>query len=239
MRRRMGEALKDVVAEGVEEDVEQARRREAESVLMNERRQQIFCYLCVKPCSHLRQISSDLEISVSTTRWHLDRLVSGGYVSQKKKRNRIHFYPSGMVTGESELTALVTLNDQDVGNVFLAILETNGMTQQEISSKLGITPAASRRALDELLELGLILKVKDGKWRRYFPTDRLQELATDARKGVKRFKKLLLKRLKKDLLSPRIELSRRRETEIVVDVGGRKGSIIIPPDPFAELLAGA
>jgi predicted transcriptional regulator len=232
MPKKMGEALKSVVGVGVGEEEE--KKGKAESVLMNPNRQQIFQFLIFHPCSHMRKVAGELRMSPPTVKWHLDKLQSGGYVESTLISNRKVFYPKRMLTEGETVLVLEAVNRDRIGLTFLAIVENQGATQSDISETLGISTQSVRAYIATLDRVGLITTIVDGRHKRYFPSDKLKRMEKSMRKRIRNFRKFLMKKLKDDRLNPKIDLSRRRESEITIRVSKKKSKIKIPDEPFTS-----
>jgi len=232
MPKKLGEALKSVVGEGYGEGDEKKGR--VESVLMNPNRQEIFQFLILHPCCNMRKVASRLKISPPTVKWHLDKLMAGGYVSSALVSKKRIFYPTMMVP-EGEMVAIFeAINRDKVGLAFLSILENHGSTQGEISELIGISTQSVRAYISTLERLGLIITIVDGRHKRYFPSDKLKRTEKSMRKRIRNFRRFLLKKLTEDRLNPSIDLSRRREAEITIKVSNKKGNIKIPEEPLTS-----
>jgi DNA-binding MarR family transcriptional regulator len=232
MPKKLGEALKSVVGEGYGEGEEKKGR--AESVLMNPNRQQIYQFLIFHPCSSVRKVAGELKISPPTVKWHLDKLVGGGYVSSSLVSNKKVFYPTMMVSEGDMVDILEAVNRDRIGLTFLSIIENQGMTQRDIAKVLGTSTQSVRSYISTLERLDLITTIVDGRHRRYFPSDKLKRLEKTMRKRIRNFRRFLLKKLEEDRLNPSIDLSIRREAEITIRISKRRESIKIPEEPFTS-----
>ncbi len=232
MPKKLGEALKTVVGEDYGED--QERKGKVESVLMNVNRQQIYQFLIFHPCSSVRKVAGELKMSPPTTKWHLDKLVAGGYVSSALVSNKRVFYPTMMISEGMMVAILEALNRDKIGLTYLSIVENPGTTQAEIAEVLGISTQSARGYIYTLEDLGLITTIVDGRHKRYFPSDKLKKMESSMRKRTRNFRRFLLRKLTEDRLNPSIDLSRRREAEITIRVSDRKGNIKIPEEPITS-----
>jgi DNA-binding MarR family transcriptional regulator len=232
MPKKLGEALKSVVGDGYGDAEE--KKGKVESVLMNTNRQLIFQFLIFHPCCNMRKVATELKMSPPTVKWHLDKLVDGGYVSSSIVSNKKVFYPTMMIPEGDMISILEAVNRDRVGLTFLSIVENQGSTQGEISKAMGISTQSVRGYISMLEQLGLIITIVDGRHKRYFPSDKLKKMEKDMRKRIRNFRKFLLKKLAEDRLNPSIDLSRRREAEITIRVSKKKGSFKIPEDPFSS-----
>ena len=232
MPKKLGEALKSVVGEGYGEGEE--KKGKQESVLMNTNRQLIFQFLIFHPCCNMRKVANELKMSPPTVKWHLDKLSDGGYVSSSMVLNKKVYYPTMMIPEGDMVEIMEAVNRDKVGMTFLSIVENQGSTQGEIAKAMGVSTQSVRGYISLLERLGLIVTIVDGRHRRYFPSGKLKNMEKTMRKRIRNFRKFLLKKLGEDRLNPSIDLSGRREAEIIIRVSRKKGSFKIPEEPFTS-----
>lgn len=230
----MGEALKRVVGEGAEERDKE--RRRPVSVLMNPNRQRIFQFLCTFPCSHQKRIAGGLELSNPTVRWHLEKLMRGGYVMSTEVSGRVVYYPSEMIAGDRAIATFFWMGDREVNSLFRAVLENQGATIEELAETMEGGRSKVRSALTTLERLGLIVPVVDGRFKRYFPTDEVSNIESENVKRLRQFKRFLMKKLEEDRLNPEVRMSRTREAEIQIRIGRTRSFLYIPPEPLTNVI---
>lgn len=226
----VGKAFERVLLGG--EDEERAGLR---SVLMSPVRQRLFAFLCKYPGSPLKTVSAGSDISQSTAAWHLRQLMEAGYVSQKKIRNRVTYFPTGLVDErDSELLGL--LNSETAKELFLTILGQPGLSQRELAKTLGTSDQSVQRLVKRLEDCDLISRTTDGKFVRYFPSDGLKRAKDRNYMREKEFRKDILRRLEIDGLEP--EIVHQSETELLVEIQRSrfKSVLELSVDPFRTVL---
>jgi predicted transcriptional regulator len=234
MPKKMGEALKEVVGEVTDAATETKRR--PVSVLMNPNRQRIFQFLCSYPCSHQKRIASRLELSNPTVRWHLQKLIRSGYVKDKVVAGRSIYYPAEMISGDKVIEAFYWMGNRDVNLIFRTVLEHQGCTIQDLMDALDGGRSKIRSALATLEKLGMIVHVIDGRFKRYFPTDKVSAIEGENRKRLRQFKRFLMKKLESDRLNPEVHMSSTREAEIQIRIGRTRSNLAIPPEPLTNVI---
>lgn len=232
MAKKMISALKEVVGESV---ALEERRGKIKSALMNSTRLELFQFLCEVPGCSVVNLSGHFNLSDSTIKWHLQRLMEGQYLTEFNIGNRVFYFPKDMID-QQYMKALSTINEEMPMAIFWELLKKKGMTQKELSESLDIGLQSLRLAIRKLERLNLILSVIDGRYRRYYPTDELYVLASKNRKKLRQFKVGLLRKLGADLLNPRMRITKGRERVIEIDIGSTKNRIYIPPDITASVL---
>ncbi len=237
MPKKMGEALREVVGEGVSERREEKKR--PESVLMNPNRQKIFQFLCNFPCSHQKRIANRLGLSDPTVRWHLQKLVRSGYVDRRMVKGKAVYYPAEMIANDGTIETFFWMGNRDNSLLFLTILTHQGSTIDELSERLERGRSTIRSNLSNLEKLGLIVPLVDGRFKRYFPTDAVMAIDSKNKKRLRQFKKFLMRKLESDRLNPEVHISRSREAEIQIKIGKTRTYLMIPPEPLATVIASA
>ncbi len=233
MAKKMISALKEVVGESVEFE---ERKGRIESVLMNGNRFAIFQFLCIVPGSSISTLSEVIRLSTSSIKWHLEILKGERYVVESTAGNRLAYFPKGMIDDQF-MEVLCVLNEHLPVTIFWMLLKTPGLSQKELCNSLNEREQPLRSALKKLERSNLILSVVDGRYRRYYPTDELYTLASRNRKSLRQFKANLLKRFDAELLNPRMNLSKRRESVVEVNAGSVKNSLRIPSDLPASVIS--
>ena len=75
---------------------------------VHDNRKDIFDYISNNPGSHLRKIARDLDMCLSTLRYHLVHLEkNGSIVSQKQNNLKIYFISGKLNSEEKALTQLL------------------------------------------------------------------------------------------------------------------------------------
>jgi len=233
MAKKMISALKEVVGESI---ALEERRGKIKSVLMNSTRLELFQFLCEVPGCSVINLSKQFDLSESTIKWHLQRLMEGQYLTEFFIGNRVFYFPKDMID-EKYMKALSTLNEEIPMIIFWELLKKKGMTQKELSESFDVKIQPLRLAIRKLVHQNLILSVIDGRFRRYYPTDELYVLASKNRKKLRKFKTSLIRKLGADLLNPRVQIIKSGERVIEIDIGSIRNHIHIPSDITASVLA--
>jgi len=118
------------------------------------------------PGCHLRQIKRELAMSMGTIQYHLNLLEKQGKVSSEKQNLHKYYFPIGLFE-QNERDILKILNQETAREILLRILESKNPTQTDIANTIKISSASVNWHIKRLIELGLILEQKDGKFKRY------------------------------------------------------------------------
>ncbi|UCG70516.1 MAG: winged helix-turn-helix transcriptional regulator [Thermoplasmata archaeon] len=223
MAEKIGDALKKAIArESVSEEVR--KKRGEESLLLNPTRLSIFQYLCKKPCSKLRVIARELDLAVPTADWHLRKLSEKGLISAKKVAKSKVFYPAEMI--DSEDIEVLTMLSGDKAKLICSTIAANpGISQSELGKKVGMYQQEVGWYTSRLTEKGVLSRIIDGRYRRYYISEDLEGILRSDRKRRNHFKKTLLRALKSDGAKP--EIIRSRKDTLVIELGVGKEKTIL------------
>lgn len=118
------------------------------------------------PGCHLRQIKRDLVLSMGTTQYHLNLLEKQGKISSERHNLHRYYFPIGLFE-QKERHILRILNQETAREILMIILEKKNPTQTDIANWVEISSASVNWHIKRLTELGLILEIRDGKFKRY------------------------------------------------------------------------
>jgi len=117
------------------------------------------------PGCHLRQIKRELDMSMGTIQYHLNLLNKQGKVSTERQNLHKYYFPIGLFE-QNERDILKILNQETAREILMIILEKKP-TQTDIANIIKISGASVNWHIKRLVELGLVLEQKDGKFKRY------------------------------------------------------------------------
>ena len=125
----------------------------------------VLQYIQENPGCHLRKIKRELDMSMGTIQYHLILLEKQGKVSSERQNLHKYYFPIGLFE-QNEKDILKILNQETAREILLVILEQKP-TQTDISNIIKISSASVNWHIKRLVELGLVLEQKDGKFKRY------------------------------------------------------------------------
>ncbi len=128
-----------------------------------ENRKLIFDYISDHPGVHLRKISRDISIHLSTLRYHLNYLEKEGLITCQKQGNLKLYFVSGKLNPhEKNLTPL--LQQKRFRDVVIIIIKAHELTSSQIAEKLSVNPSTASKYIKILERRGVISHKKvDGK----------------------------------------------------------------------------
>lgn len=206
------------------------------SLFAHPTRQKIFCYLCEKPCSHLRQIARDLGIAAPTAEWHLRKFVEKGVLKVKVMENKHVFYPSNMIDA-NDINIIWNLNNERARMIYETIMDSPGITQIKICETLNLYQQIVACSTMQLEEVGLIRSQREGRSKRYFITKHPKEMLRSSQQRRKYFRDWVLRILREEGLNPKVLRARNWELKVAIE-GQKKTSVMtINCNPLSSIFA--
>jgi predicted transcriptional regulator len=235
MAKGVGKALEKALTKKETNSSEEEKGYKGKFEFGNANRRDIFSYLCFHPCSHISLIAAALKLSIHTTSWHLRRLENDGYISRASVGKKTVFYPTNMIDPQ-DISIFEILNNDKAKAIYIAVLDRSGINQHEICKRLGIKHQAVIWYTRKFESLSMIRSVEDGKFRRYYPTDLLKKKMDENASRMKIYRKDLLKRFGKEMMSP--EVLRAANDKLVVKISGGKDKAVLTlhTNPFITVL---
>jgi predicted transcriptional regulator len=206
-----------------------------ETVLMNPQRQLILQYLSKYPCNHMNGIVRDLGLSYPTIKWHIDLLVKQEFVSYMKVGNKNVYFPYNMIA-EKDIELFTFLNRDKARELYLTLVDKPGLTQKEICKLSKMSNRTVISYLNDLEKLKFIKVRKDGIFRKYYPTNIINNLIDSYRSRLNNFRKDIKRKLIRDGLNPVI--IRAQDNQLQIQIGDMKDSSILKifANPVVTLL---
>jgi predicted transcriptional regulator len=102
---------------------------------------------------------------MGTIQYHLNLLEKNGRISSERKNLYKHYFPIGLFE-QNEKDILKILNQETAREILMIILEKKP-TQTDIANIIQISSASVNWHIKRLIDFGLILEQKDGKFKRY------------------------------------------------------------------------
>jgi predicted transcriptional regulator len=126
----------------------------------------VFDFIYNNPGSHFRKIKKELNLSVGTIQYQVNKLEKDGKIVSIPHRFYKFYFPNG-VFQEHEKEILQVLNNPSLRNVLLLIVEKKNPSKQELVSFLNISYSSINWHLEQLISYGMIVEYRDGKLIRY------------------------------------------------------------------------
>lgn len=144
---------------------------EHDRILDNFVRGKLFSFIKANPGVNCATLLLDLNIPHSTLLYHLGRLQSENLIMSREGGARKLYYPADIplpAPGFSRLTG-----SQET--VYGLILDSPGISQIDMASRLGVSKSAITYHIEALLEHGVISRERVGMRYHYFPKSSPQD----------------------------------------------------------------
>ncbi len=135
-----------------------------------ENRKKIFDYISDNPGVHLRKISRDIDIHLSTLRYHLDYLELEGLITCQKEENLKTYFVSGKLNPHEKILTHL-LQQKRFRDIIIILIESNDLTSSQIAEKVAINISTASKYINILEQKELISHKKIGREKRYHVTD--------------------------------------------------------------------
>jgi len=137
---------------------------------------------------------------------------------------------------DEDVEILALINDEKIKHIFLSIINNPGLTQKEISDLLRIQHQTVIWFTQKLENVELISTLEDGKFKRYYPTNRLAKLSDMHISKMKAFREWVIKKFKYDGIDPEVVRVTDKFILLRVSIGKDKTSLELPTNPFLTVL---
>lgn len=152
----------------------------ADNIVMEEfnpNTRRVLEYIQKNPGSHMRQIKTDLGLSMGTTIYHLNLLEKMSRIVSERSVLHRTYYPAG-IFDKNEKLILKILNQGTVRDILLYVIEAKNPTQTEIVEKIKISAPAVNWHIQQLIKLEIISESRDGKYKRYSLIGKTDQITT-------------------------------------------------------------
>jgi DNA-binding MarR family transcriptional regulator/putative methionine-R-sulfoxide reductase with GAF domain len=135
-----------------------------------ENRRLILNYISDNPGSHQRKIARDLDIRLSTLRYHLDYLENKrSIVCQKQDNLKIYFVYDKIKPHEKVLIPL--LQQKHYREIILVLISSPGLTFSQIVNRLSIGASTASKYINILEDRKILFHKKFGREKKYYLND--------------------------------------------------------------------
>jgi predicted transcriptional regulator len=117
------------------------------------------------PGSHLRKIKKELNISMGTVQYQLDRLEKSGLITSSKRGFYRYYFDVEIKGFDKDI--LEILSYETLRQIILFIIEQKDPSQSEIVKEIGISHASINWHMQRLIALKIIEEIKDGRYKKY------------------------------------------------------------------------
>ena len=143
----------------------------------NSNRQRVYVHIRAHPGIHLRQLCRDLGLAVGDVQYQVGRLEKEGAVKSSRRGLYRNFYPGGIFR-EREGLVLSSLAQKTPREVLLRLIESPGLSQEDLAESLGLSPPSVSWQMKRLTRLGLVERQQNGRFAAYRVVGNAAEIAS-------------------------------------------------------------
>ncbi len=133
--------------------------------------ERIFHFIQNNPGCHLRKIKENMDVSMGTAQYHLEKLEKIQRIVSARHGLYKHYFPVGIFQ-ENEKEILRVLGQETSREILMFIIEQQAPTQTDIANRVGISAASVSWYLKRLIQYKIIDEVRVGRYKRYQLHDR-------------------------------------------------------------------
>ncbi len=234
MKEGVGRALRRVI--GRDDVLSRIKPREGGvSILMNEKRREIFQHLMENPLTHLRELARKTEIPVGTADWHLKILTQEHIISTFEEKNRRDYYPTGWIESE-DLACLSALQDRTTKDIYFLVEKNKGLSQTDIARKMGKYQQYVQPHLADLERHGFLTAVASGRKKVYQVGNKAADLEQKYVDRSSSYLDKILETLRDDGLNPHIQGRSKAVLKVKIDDGQNVFYLRIRANPVKTIL---
>ncbi|MGV9205340.1 MAG: winged helix-turn-helix transcriptional regulator [Promethearchaeia archaeon] len=139
-----------------------------EEVLKNKNRSKIIDLILKKPGIHYNELLRETGLAPGNLVWHLEILENYEVIGKKAVGNYVVYFPYYRKNPISNIDLI--LEKSDLSLKVLKNIENNpGIWNKKITKKLERNRKTIQYHIDKLIDLGLVVKKKDGRKNKLFP----------------------------------------------------------------------
>jgi predicted transcriptional regulator len=130
----------------------------------------IYDYIDRNPGTHLRRISRDLDIHLSTLRYHLGYLEESDLIVKRDEKNLKVYFAAGKLSPAGRKLAPY-LRQKRFRDIILDIMANPDTTHAGIAERLSLRPSTLSKYLNVLKERDLVAQRRSGRERHFKVVD--------------------------------------------------------------------
>lgn len=132
-------------------------------------RKRILSYISNHPGCSEGDILKDLRMKRGTFRYHADKLKMANMLSSARFGRLTGYFRKGLCTEDEIISLNPYPENNTTTDVFEAILKEPGITNKDLSLKLGVDKSTISWHVSKLMDENFICFEKSGRFKRYYP----------------------------------------------------------------------
>lgn len=135
----------------------------------------IYGFIQNNPGAHLRQVCNELNISIGSAQYHLDRLVEGDLLESEKESKYRRFFVSRRFS-DFEKTLIALLNRPTTRRIIELIVDKGSISHQELAFNVGVSSQAITWQVKRLVEKQVVSHIMVEGCTVYYATEKMVEV---------------------------------------------------------------
>lgn len=135
-------------------------------MLANEQRSRVYEHVRAHPGAHPSLIADTLHLGWGTVVYHLGRLEGSQLVVARAAHNRKCYFVVGSELDQDARTAVAAMAHDKARLIVDTVRLAPGITQKELSERVGMSQALASWHVKRLVESGVLLATRDGRSNR-------------------------------------------------------------------------
>lgn len=127
--------------------------------LNHEIRASIYEFIKQSPGAYLSKISASVNVTLTTTRYHLDVLEDEGHVTRAHVRGKRRYFPGS----DNEVHFIAALNDEGTASVLVTLAKLGEASGVQLADELDRDASTISHHLSRLEQAGLIKREREGR----------------------------------------------------------------------------
>ena len=138
------------------------------NVLDLKRRNDIFTYVSDYPGRTLSQVSKEQDISMSSLRYHVNKLIAAGKLTINKAGKFSQVFKVLDDYNKLEMAVISHLGNDTRKRMLQAIVEMPGITNTELATRFNMKKSSVHWYIENFIKDGLIITKQEGRLRKYY-----------------------------------------------------------------------
>ena len=140
----------------------------------NQNRKIIFEYISENPGCTIAEASEDLSINRGSVKYHIMKLNAKSKITTVKTGKFIRLFQSTGIFDKDEQVIVSYVRNETSRLLLLSILKHPGITNQDLAESFNLDKSTIHYYLKKFRNSGIILYVKEGKYRKCFVNPALE-----------------------------------------------------------------
>jgi DNA-binding transcriptional ArsR family regulator len=145
------------------------RRVTGKNILEHDTRREIYERIVALPGVDIRTLTRLTGLNENTLRYHLEKIEAGAKIRVTTTGGICHYFENHGKYSDDEQILFSRLFTSGSSRILHLVSTHPGLTRGELAGHLGVAGPTVTRSISHLIDDGLILSMREGRYTRYFP----------------------------------------------------------------------